>query len=182
MNRDPNLLTTSANRHLFQPTKDHKQRRKSNLKDKIHKGKTRSTSRSKDDDDEDAMESKLHRDLSPSSSKNNKIDESQLVDLIVEDEAAEQMERVRARKEGGDAWNNQEQKHFVRTYSIGSQHSGDSIREGFEPDKIPPDLPIPEHAVSDSEQEEESGSSSGPKSDAGKNGYESIEDRNVWND
>lgn len=38
---------------------------------------------------------------------------SQLVDLVVEDEQAEQIERVRARKEGSSAWNNAEQKHFV---------------------------------------------------------------------
>lgn len=183
MNRDPALLTTSANRHLFQPTKDHKQRRKSELKQKIHKGKTRSTSRSTDDDD-NGLESKLQRETSASSPNSSKIDESLLVDLVVEDEEAEQMERVRARKEGGDAWNNQEQKHFVRTYSIDSHHSGESVREGYDPSKVPPKNPPPEHAVSDDEQgedEDEAGSSSDPK--CGISGrYDTIEDRNVWND
>ena len=38
---------------------------------------------------------------------------SQLVDLIVEDHEAKEVERVRARKEGGPGWNEIEQKHFV---------------------------------------------------------------------
>lgn len=179
MNGDPTLLTTSANRHLFQPTEDHKERRKNELKRKIHKGKTRSNSRSSDED-EDGIEAKLHRDLSPSSSQASKIDRSQLVDLVVEDVEAEQMERVRARKEGGDVWNNQEQRHFVRTYSIGSLESGESIREGYDPSKIPPEMPPPEHAVSDEEAEEEGESSTDPKCGMPKSNYEDMDDRHVW--
>lgn len=48
-----------------------------------------------------------------SSSSSAKSDRSQLVDLIVEDRDAEAVERVRARKEGGPAWNEAEPKHFV---------------------------------------------------------------------
>lgn len=179
MNRDPALLTTSANRHLFQPTKDHKRRRKSELKQKIHKGKTRSSSRS-DDEEEDGIESKLHRDLSASPTKSGKTDESLLVDLVVEDEEAEQMERVRARKEGGDKWNYSEQKHFIRTYSIGSQHSGDSVREGYDPSQIPAEPPPPERAISDDAAKEEEEEAESSKA-VSRNGYD-LDDRNVWND
>ena len=179
MTGDPALLTTSANRNLFQPTKDHERRRRSELKKRIHKGKTRSTSRSSDDE-EDHLESKLRRDLSPSSSKADKIDESQLVDLVVEDEEAEQMERVRARKEGGDTWNNQEQRHFVRTYSVGSHEAGEDIREGFDPSKLAPENPPPEHAVSDTEQEEEGEAESSNDPKCGIPQYGSMNERNVW--
>jgi hypothetical protein len=37
----------------------------------------------------------------------------QLVDLVVEDEEAEEIERVRARKEGSPRWNEVQPKHFV---------------------------------------------------------------------
>lgn len=182
MNRDPSLLTTSANRNLFQPTKDYKERRRSELKKRIHKGKSKSSLDDEDgDSSDDAMANKLHRDRSPSSSK-GKIDESQLVDLIVEDEEAEQLERVRARKEGGEAWNDQEQKHFVRTYSIDSQHSGDSFRLGYDPDKISAEDPPPEHAVSDRAQEEggDKPESSDPKCGLPNGGYGDLDDKNVW--
>ena len=55
----------------------------------------------------------LLREESSSSSKSGKSGRSQLVDLVVEDNEAEEMERVRARKEGGAAWNESEAKHFV---------------------------------------------------------------------
>lgn len=179
MHRDPSLLTTSANRHLFQPTKDHKERRRSELKKRVRKGKARSTSRSSDDKDPDSLEAKLRRDSSASSSKRSKIDESMLIDLVVEDHEAEQMERVRARKEGGKEWNSQEQRHFVRTYSIGSEHSGDSVREGYDPSKVSADLPLPEHAVADDE-EDIGESSSGSNNDSAAQNYDSLDDRHVW--
>lgn len=47
------------------------------------------------------------------SSSSIKSDRSQLVDLVIEDHEAEDLERVRARKEGGPAWNEVPPKHFV---------------------------------------------------------------------
>jgi len=64
-----------------------------------------------------------------SESSSAKSDRSQLVDLVVEDTAAEDVERVRARKEGSAGWNQTEPKRFVRTYG----NTGEDIREGFEP-------------------------------------------------
>jgi len=81
----------------------------------LSKGKHRSSSSS---DDESASRSRapvlhgvLHRGSSSSSSA--KSGRSQLVDLVVEDTEAEGIERVRARKEGGAAWNEDEPRHFV---------------------------------------------------------------------
>lgn len=48
-----------------------------------------------------------------SSSISVKSGQSQLVDLVIEDKEAEETERVRARKEGGSAWNEDETKQFV---------------------------------------------------------------------
>jgi hypothetical protein len=46
-------------------------------------------------------------------SSSAKSDRSQLLDLVVEDKDAEGIDRVRARKEGGAAWNEAEPKRFV---------------------------------------------------------------------
>jgi hypothetical protein len=127
------LLTTSANRNLLQPTKDNKIRRKSNIRETVEdvkkkterkhssasKGKGRSSSSNGKQRDEAtgeegralAMMGMLRHHSSASSSA--KSDRSQLVDLVVEDKTAEDTERVRARKEGGAAWNKEEPKHFV---------------------------------------------------------------------
>ena len=47
------------------------------------------------------------------SSGSVKSGRSQLVDLMVEDKAAEETERVRARKEGGATWNEEDTKQFM---------------------------------------------------------------------
>lgn len=67
-----------------------------------------------------------------SSSSSAKSNKSQLVDLVVEDHQAEEVDRIRARKEGGPAWNEVENKHFVHTYPQEGQ--AEEVREGFEPD------------------------------------------------
>lgn len=185
LNADPTLLTTSTNRHLFQDTRDHRIRRRSELKKKIHKGKKRSQSRSsQSSENSGGIESRLRHDHHPKDgTKKGKIDESLLIDLVVEDVEAEQMERVRARKEGGEAWNRQEQRHFVRTYSIGSAHSGDSYREGFDPKELesaaPPELAVEEEEQQANEEAESSGS--GSKNDKQDGQYDELDDRHVWN-
>lgn len=191
MHRDPNMLTTSTNRNLFQPTKDRKARRRSEIRQSINKGKNRSGSSSQGSSDDPAtrgaIESKLKRDRSQSAS--GQSDRSQLVDLIVEDTEAEEAERVRARKEGGDAWNRSQAKHFVRTYSIDEEaREGQEIREGFDPSLVPAKHPPPEHAVEEEEEEEEEEARDGDGDDdhegpessqAGRYGS-LIQDDNVW--
>lgn len=84
------------------------------MKKRLDKGKHRSSS-----SEGGASESRfrapvlngLIREHSSGSSGNSARD--QLVDLIVEDKDAEETERVRARKEGGAAWNVNEPTCFV---------------------------------------------------------------------
>lgn len=152
MSQDPNLLTTSTNRHVFQPTKVHKKRRRNEIKDGLRKGKRRGSSGSKERGS--AIAAKLNHDASGSES--SKSGKSQLVDLVVEDTDAEEVERVRARKEGGAAWNREEQKHFVRTYE--DEDLGEDIRKGFEPSAVKasdeaPVLAVGEDADDDAEAE-----------------------------
>lgn len=114
---DPELITTSTNRNLLQPTKANKERRAGNIQTDLgkdihgtsstnsggskHKGRSRAP----------ILNGILREDSS--SSQSTKSGRSQLVDLMIEDNAAEEVERVRARKEGGSAWNESETKHYV---------------------------------------------------------------------
>lgn len=102
---DPELITTSTNRNLLQPTKLNRERRESNIQKDLHKGKSKTGSRAP------LLDGMLREESSSSHSANS--GRSQLVDLMVEDTEAEEIERVRARKEGGAAWNEDETKHYV---------------------------------------------------------------------
>lgn len=107
---DPNLITTSTNRNLLQPTKKNKRRRESDIQKTLDKGKHRahgSKSRSR--------APVVNETIDEESSDNGsaKSGRSQLVDLIIEDRNAEELERVRARKEGGPEWNEHEAKQFM---------------------------------------------------------------------
>ncbi|KAM3065549.1 hypothetical protein ACMFMG_012219 [Clarireedia jacksonii] len=145
----PDLLTTSANRNLLQPTKDNKIRRASNVRETVEnvkkrtqkkasrrseshskdsKGKQRADSPNGEEGRAPALMGMLRHHSSASSSA--KSDRSQLVDLVVKDTAAEEIERVRARKEGSAGWNQTEPRQFVKTYG---QAAGEQIREGYEP-------------------------------------------------
>lgn len=127
-------MTTSANRNLLQPTRDNEIRRASNIKHTVEEvtkktqRKHSSLGKNKKDKDENskgkardipngeegrapAMKGMLRHHSAESSSA--KSDRSQLVDLVIEDESAEEADRVRARKEGSPAWNQTEGKRFV---------------------------------------------------------------------
>ena len=149
MTQDPNLLTTSTNRHLFQPTKDHKKRRRSEIKEGIRRGKRSGSSASSEIGSAIAAKLIGQKASRPESSGSGK---SQLVDLVVEDTDAEEAERVRARKEGGPAWNRDEQKHFVRTYD--DEDLGEDIREGFDPSSVKASDEPPEFAVGEDPDED----------------------------
>lgn len=123
---DPDLITTSTNRNLLQPTKANQKRRESHIQKDLEDGKHRRSSSSTGD-------SKTKRRFrapvlngiireESSSSQSAKSGRSQLVDLMVEDNMAEQTERVRARKEGGSAWNQADTKHFVYVQSLLLSH------------------------------------------------------------
>lgn len=140
---EPPILTASTNRNYLQPTADNRRRRKSQIK-KIqetkgkHKGNTSSNGESSQSKSRAPLVGNLLRQKS-SSSSSAKSDKSQLVDLVVEDHKAEEVDRVRARKEGGPAWNEVENKHFVHTYPLEGQ--SEEVREGFEPDVPEPHNP-----------------------------------------
>ncbi|KAA8573943.1 hypothetical protein EYC84_005486 [Monilinia fructicola] len=143
----PDLLTTSANRNLLQPTEDNRIRRASNIRETVEdvtnrtKRKSSRNSRSRDSKGKNKENSPLSEEgrapmlkgmlrQHSSTSSSAKSDRSQLVDVIVEDTAAEETERVRARKEGSAGWNETQPRRYVRTYGDGT---GEDIREGFEP-------------------------------------------------
>jgi len=109
-NEDPNMITTSTNRHLLHPTQKGKKRRQTDVKKRFLKGKGRSSSRSR----AEAPRAPVVTDtLEGGSGSSIKSGRSQLVDISVEDTQAAEVERVRARKEGGAAWNEAQPKHFV---------------------------------------------------------------------
>jgi hypothetical protein len=148
------MITASTNRNYLQPTADNKRRRKSQIK-KIQddhsrpdkgsraKGKQRSDSSSNGESSKPKSKvplvGKLLRQESSRSSSSARSNASQLVDLVVEDHDAEEVDRVRARKEGGPAWNEVENKHYVHTYPQEGQ--AEEVREGFEPDVPEPHNP-----------------------------------------
>ena len=108
-----------------------------------------------------------------SSSKSAKSGRSQLVDLVVEDTEAEDVERVRARKEGGAAWNEDETKHFIRTYD--DEDEGEIIRSGFQPGETPV-AESSDFAVGDDEEDQ-----GDDREGQGSTQYDSLDDRHVWN-
>ncbi|KAF1952361.1 DUF300-domain-containing protein [Byssothecium circinans] len=146
---NPPILTGATNRHLLQPTEVNKRRRKSQIKDiqrSAGKGKHRSASSStrepSSSNSHTPIASKLLRQKS-SSSSSAKSDKSQLVDLVVEDHEAEDVERVRARKEGGSGWNEVPAKHFVHAYP--EEGEDEAVREGFDPTNPEPHNPEQVH-------------------------------------
>ncbi|KAF2817038.1 DUF300-domain-containing protein [Mytilinidion resinicola] len=164
----PNIITASTNRNLLQPTRENRKRRKSKVQQIQHsigKGKHRSSTAS-----EEASSSKSRKPLlgrhESSSSSSAKSDKSQLVDLVVEDHEAEEVERVRARKEGGPGWNEVAPKHFIHAYPEEGQ--AEEVREGFDPDNPEPHNPEQAHnldspfAVGDGDEDEDSGKDKAP--------------------
>lgn len=113
---DPGLITTSTNRNLLQPTKANRERRESNIHKDLDKGKHRASSSSGDTRSKGQSRAPVLNGIlgeESSSSHSGKSGRSQLVDLMVEDTKAEETERVRARKEGGSAWNQEDTKHYM---------------------------------------------------------------------
>ncbi|KAF2193290.1 DUF300-domain-containing protein [Zopfia rhizophila CBS 207.26] len=160
----PAIVTASTNRNLLQPTKENKRRRKSKIKEiqqSVDKGRHRSDSSggepSSSKSSRPPLIGNLLRQKSSSSSSSSKSDRSQLVDLVVEDHEAEEIDRVRARKEGGPGWNEVPPKHFVRAYPENGQE--EEVREGFDPDQPQPHNPEQAHnldspfAVGDNEED-----------------------------
>lgn len=193
---DPNIITTSTNQNLLQPTKTNKRRRASNIQKDLSKGKHRVSNG--DSDNPVSRRSRapalsgLLQDGSSSSLKSTKSGRSQLVDLVIEDTEAEEIERVRARKEGGALWNEDEAKLFIRAY--GDDQEGKVHRGGFQPSEAPTPGPS-KFAVSNDENEHGDDRTSeggqqwnerregGQESSVGQTSahYDNLDDRHVWN-
>lgn len=111
MGSDPNIITTTTNRNLLQPTEAGQKRRASSVQETLDKTKHRTSDTSNHKSRAPVLSEMIREDSTSSGSA--KSGRSQLVDLMVEDRQAEERERVRARKEGGAAWNMEEAKLFV---------------------------------------------------------------------
>lgn len=152
---EPNIITGSTNRAILQPTRANRERRKSRIKsiqedvaqhnkpgESSHRDSRGSQSSSNISKGKERLEAlpvvgKLVRATSSDSAKSRS---SQLVDLVVEDKEAEEIERVRARKEGGPGWNSVDPKYFVKTFP--DEPAAEEVRQGFNPD-------FPERKITD---------------------------------
>lgn len=195
LNADPNLLTTSTNRNLLQPTKANKARRASSIQRGLDKGKRRTDSRGSGASKSRTRAPVLKDLIREESASSSKSGRSQLVDLVVADKQADEMERVRARKEGGSAWNEDEAKHYVRAYD--DEDEGEDIRLGFDPSEVAP-AGASNFAIEDDEEEEAGSeeqarpsndtqmwaqrepSDDGSRHDASRKHYDDLDDRHVW--
>ena len=117
----PNVVNHTTNRNILQPTSDNEQRRKNRIeriRDSPDAGKHyhRSSSHPKADKPKAKRERGFLQRAKSSSGQSQRSDRSQLVDLVVEDEEAEETERARMRKAGNPSRSNIEPKHFVQAY------------------------------------------------------------------
>ena len=207
LRRNPNMLSASTNRAILQPTRDNKQRRKSRIKEiqedvhqhdrggsssSNHRGSSSSASNSasgtsnKGKEKLQVLPSVLGRTQSSTSNSSNESHSSQLVDLVVEDHEAEEVERVRARKEGGPGWNSIEQKHFVKMHP--GEEVQEEVRQGFNPDR--PEEAVTEEvhtltepsdsnvAVNDEERKDQTGADQPWE----KKRFDGAEERNPWDE
>jgi hypothetical protein len=146
---NPDIVSQTTDRRILQPSsKEAKQRRKSKvsrLQHEVHQHDRRGSQESSSHNEDGAGEgfaskgkervkqtvNKLARNESNESQKSHS---SQLVDLVVEDHEAEELDRVRARKEGGPGWNSVEQKHYVTMFP--GEPATEEGRHAFNPDKV----------------------------------------------
>ena len=187
---DPNVITTATNRNLLQPTKASKERRRSNIQNDLESSRHRASSSnsggSKSRSRAPVINGLIREESS--SSHSAKSGRDQLVDLMVEDTQAEETERVRARKEGGSAWNQDEGRQFMyvsdflivfsslltgssRTYDDDDQ--GKVVKDGFEPGQL--ENASDENIAADDEQDKSGSKAKAPAR------YGSLDEGHVWN-
>ena len=153
---NPPMMSGSTNRNILQPTAENRKRRQSRIKDirenvvqhnkpgsSSHRGSSSSGSGDAPTTTLGKGKEKLQslpvvgamidRITSTASSSDDDAAADQLVDLVVEDTEAGEIERVRARKEGGPGWNSVEQKHYVKTFP--GEEDAEEVRHGFNPDR-----------------------------------------------
>ena len=152
----PRMVTGSTNRNLLQPTKENRQRRKSRIQsiqaDAQQQYEHESSSSHRESGSSAAsstLMSKGKERLKAVLAGGDLVDESdpkarpdQLMDLVVEDNEAEDLERIRARKEGGAGWNSVDIKHFVKADA--DEGESEVVRQGFNPDR--PEIEVTDEA------------------------------------
>ncbi|KAJ6257030.1 hypothetical protein Dda_7914 [Drechslerella dactyloides] len=158
------LVTTATNQEVLRPKdrikiQSRRSTKSSGSKPQGNKGKGKASAAENGTTEESQgllsqANDALHR---SSSSSSNQSNQSGVVDLVVEDTQAEEIERVRARKEGGPGWNEEDPKVFVTQYP--PEDAGEVQRTGFEPDDIPPPVDTREHHTDTSEVNMPSGGS-----------------------
>ncbi|KAF3917436.1 hypothetical protein ABW21_db0207400 [Orbilia brochopaga] len=144
------LITTATNQEVLRPKdrikiQSRKSIRSSSSTPQSNKGKGKASPTESGDAEESrgllsGINEALQRSSSSSSSRSH---QSGIVDLVVEDTEAEEIERVRARKEGGPGWNDEDPKVFVTQYP--PEDAGEVQRTGFEVEHIPPPVDTREH-------------------------------------
>ena len=130
LHRDPNVITPSTNRNILQPTEENRRRRQSRIADiqethvdgQHQSHRSSSTPATKGKSQHQKTSGPAYRSKS-ASGHSGKSDQSQLVDLVVEDEDAEEAERVRMRKAGNPSWVASQHRHLVNA------RSGDALAE-----------------------------------------------------
>ena len=163
LRHNPDIVTVSTNRAVLQPGKENRERRKNRIKhlqEDAHQAESsshhRGSSSSSNTKGKERLQSIpvvgpiLERAIS---SDSNNSQSSQLVDLVVEDKQAGEIERVRARKEGGPGWNSIEQKHFVKLYRHGDE--AEEVRQGYNPDRPEQKITDESHTLDDPPDEME---------------------------
>jgi len=202
------MITTSTNQALLKRaskgTVDRRGRSKSRNRDKSHsssrsnKGKAKAISDNEGEDNEDnnndeeettGLLSKVTNLLKRSDSDSSHFSKrSGIVDLVVEDYDAEEIERVRARKEGGPGWNESEVRRYKIQYG---EDEGETIRDGLDPEHIPAVASHDDLLEAASKQkdnfvvaeEDDNDDEDDAENDSGnqrKNGYEGVDEENPW--
>lgn len=192
--RDPNVMTVSTNRNILQSTQDNERRQQSkteNIKrssDTGKHGRSSSTPAKARASRGKGVKGALFRAKS-SSGDSTKSDRSQLVDLFIEDEQAEEVERARIRKSGNPSWNAKEDsKHLVQTYpdSLATQQERDeptfetqSRRNSTVDESIMNNV---DHSDATRSQAEPGGRSEDAQamSSSSPTMYDGMEDGNIW--
>ncbi|KAF3942319.1 hypothetical protein ABW19_dt0206663 [Dactylella cylindrospora] len=136
------LVTTATNQALLRAERHTKA---SSRSPSAKSGTSSRKGKGKAVDDEEAQRllAEEPAQQSASSSSSHLSQRSGVVDLVVEDTDAEEVERVRARKEGGPGWNAEDPKVFVTKYP--PEDAGQIQRTGYNADNIPPPVDTREH-------------------------------------
>ena len=131
---NPNVMTASTNRNILEPTSGHEHRQKGKIQSlkksgDIGKQRSSSTPPKSGVSRGTGIKRALLRAKS-SFGESSKSDRSQLVDLFIKDEEAQEAERARIKKSGNPSWNAEEERqHLLKAYSDDTDVQEENVRE-----------------------------------------------------